>query len=288
MIAKEPAAQALAERRRLETLASAPKDEGSWKPLPGARVEVLAMRRLFEKGVPVKLLLGSEASEQQLNELAQRGELGNYRYIHLATHAAVDNTIPLHSAVILSRDRLPDAKQRTELLLSGKPIPDGRLTVEEVLQRWNLQSDLVTLSAGQPASGKYERGEGFVSLAQGLVLCGTRSVCLSLWKGNETATALLMERFYQNLLGKREGLTTPMPKAAALTEAKSWLRTLPRREVVKRLATLSEGISRGKSQPSPAFDVPAAAENIKADDCPFAHPYYWAAFVLIGHADSGP
>ncbi len=33
-----------------------------------------------------------------------------------------------------------------------------------------------------------------------------------------------MARFYRNLLGKREGLKAPMPKAEALAEAKRWLR----------------------------------------------------------------
>jgi CHAT domain-containing protein len=61
-----------------------------------------------------------------------------------------------------------------------------------------------------------------------LVLCGTRSVCLSLWKVDDTATALLMERFYQNVLGRREGLKGALAKAAALAEAKAWLRK-PRR-----------------------------------------------------------
>src|SRR5262249_37853207 len=151
-----------------------------------------------DKDAPAQLLLDSDASEQRLNDLAQRGELGNYRYLHLATHGEFDNAMPLRSAVILSRDQLPDDKRRTELLLSGKPIPDGRLEAGEALQRWNLHADLVTLSACQTALGKYERGEGFVGFAQALVLCGTRSVCLSLWKVDDTATALLMERFYQN------------------------------------------------------------------------------------------
>ncbi len=35
---------------------------------------------------------------------------------------------------------------------------------------------------------------------------------------DDTATALLMDRLYQNLLGKREGLTKPMGKAPALDE----------------------------------------------------------------------
>ena len=50
---------------------------------------------------------------------------------------------------------------------------------------------------------------------------GARSVCLSLWQVDDTATALLMDRFYANLLGQREGLKTGMGKAEALAEAKA-------------------------------------------------------------------
>jgi CHAT domain-containing protein len=114
-------------------------------------------------------------------------------YVHLATHGEVDNQLPLHSALILSRDQLPDARRQLEV---GLPLFDGRLSAEEVLQQWHLDCDLVTLSACQTALGKYERGEGFVGFAQALILAGSRSVCLSLWKVDDAATALLMERFY--------------------------------------------------------------------------------------------
>jgi CHAT domain-containing protein len=282
VIAKEPAPRAVAEHRRLDRwLVSRSGDDGKWPRLPGTRIEAASLHHLLDKDTPVRVLLDSDASEQRLNDLAQRGELGNYRYLHLATHGEVNNDFPLRSAVILSRDRLPDEQQRTELLLSGQPIADGRWTAEEALQRWNLHCDLVTLSACQTALGKYERGEGFVGFAQALVLCGTRAVCLSLWKVNDTATALLMERFYQNLLGKREGLKAPLPKAAALAESKAWLRTLPREEAVQRAAVLTAGVARGKGVPkSPPLNVPL--DEAKAEDCPFAHPYYWAAFVLVG------
>jgi CHAT domain-containing protein len=266
-------------------LVSRSGDEGKWDRLPGTRVEIAALQRLFGSE-PSRLLLDSQASEQRLNELAGSGALGKYRYLHLATHGEVDNSFPLRSAVILARDQLPDDHQRTELLVSGQPIPDGRLTAEEVLRRWNLNADLVTLSACQTALGKYERGEGYVGFAQALVLSGSRSVCLSLWKVNDTATALLMERFYQNLLGKRPDLDKPLAKAAALAEAKSWLRQLSRAEAVKRAALVSSGMDRSK-RPGAMLEVPAASASEAAakSDRPYAHPYYWAAFVLVGHAD---
>ncbi len=285
VFAKEPAPQALAEQRRLDRLlASRSGDDGKWPRLPGTRFEVAALRRLFAAGEPMLLLHDSDASEQRLDELAKSGELGKYRYVHLATHGEVDNVFPLRSAVILSRDRLPNDKQVADLLTSGQPIPDGRLTAEDALRRWHLHCDLVTLSACQTALGKYERGEGFVGFAQSLVLCGTRSVCLSLWKVDDTATALLMERFYQNLLGKRAALTAPLGKAAALAEAKSWLRKLPRAEAEKRAASLSEGVPRGKRPALPPLAVAPAVVEAK-DAPPYAHPYYWAAFVLLGHAE---
>jgi tetratricopeptide (TPR) repeat protein len=285
-IAAEPAPKALAEQRRWDRrLASRSGDGDQWDRLPGSRYEVASLRRLFTED-EAELLLDSEASEQQLSERAKSGALGKYRYVHLATHGRVDNVFPLHSAVILSRDNLPDAKKREQLLLDGQPIPDGRLTAAEVLQQWHLHCDLVTLSACSTALGKYERGEGFVGFAQALVLSGSRAVCLSLWEVPDAATALLMERFYQNLLGKREGLKAPLPKAAALVEAKEWLRTLPRAEALKRAASLSEGVARGKRPKLPPLEVPPVGKvkdppKVK-EDYPYAHPYYWAAFVLIG------
>jgi CHAT domain-containing protein len=247
---------------------------GPWPPLPGTRVEIETLRRLFDAPM---VLTDSDASEQRLYALAQSLELGKYRYLHLATHGEVNDQFPLRSAVILSRDNLPDSDKQFN---AGLPIYNGELTAEKVLRHWHLNADLVTLSACQTALGKHERGEGFVGFAQALMLAGTRSVCLSLWEVNDAATALLMERFYQNLLGKRAGLTKPMPKVLALEEAKSWLRTLPREEALQRAAVLTKGVARGKGRPVQELlpPIPEAAKSAP----PYAHPFYWAAFVLIG------
>jgi hypothetical protein len=40
----------------------------------------------------------------------------------------------------------------------------------------------------------------------------------------------------------RPGLKEPLKKAAALAEAKQWLRTLPREEALKQSAQLSKGV----------------------------------------------
>jgi tetratricopeptide (TPR) repeat protein len=279
-LASKPAPEALAERYRLDRLLSSRRGDEGWKALPGTRVEVESLHRLFGDKPEPRLLFDSEASEQRLDELAASGALGQYRYLHLATHGEVDEAFPLRSAVILSRDTLPEPQKQ---LLAGKPIYDGRLTAEEMLRTWNLHSELVTLSACETALGKYERGEGFVGFAQALILCGSRSVCLSLWKVDDAATALLMQRFYANLLGKREGLKGPLPKAAALREAKEWLRNLSRTEALKVAAQVSQGVERGKGRPKLEL-LPAVPEVTPAakEDRPYAHPYYWAAFVLIG------
>jgi hypothetical protein len=272
VVANDIAPKALAEQRRLDRLLAT--RGGDWKQLPGTRVEIEALRRLFDAPT---VLTDSEASEQRLHAMAQSRDLGKYRYLHLATHGDVNNDLPLRSAVILSRDNLPDRGKQFD---AGLPMFDGELTAEKVLSQWNLNAELVTLSACQTALGKHERGEGFVGFAQALMLTGTRSVCLSLWKVDDSATALLMERFYQNLLGKRPGLDKPMSKALALEDAKTWLRTLPREVALQRAAALTKGVVRGKDRPVQSL-LPALPEGTK-DTPPYAHPYYWAAFVLVG------
>jgi len=230
--------------------------------LPGTRYEVKALDRLFQSDDrPTRALLGADASAAELDRLAASGELGRFGFIHLATHGSIDEEMPQRSAVILTQ---------------------GQLSVREIQRGWDLKAELVTLSACETALGRVAGGEGFVGFTQALLMSGTRSVCLSLWRVNDTATALLMKRFYANLLGRRAGLTSPMPKAEALREAKAWLRGLRRSEVRALIAELSGEFDRGKGTKArqPA-ELPAGEDN----DRPYEAPQFWAAFVLAGDPD---
>ena len=62
------------------------------------------------------------------------------------------------------------------------------------------------------------------------------------------ATVLLMDRFYENLLGTPEGTVRPMPKAEALAEAKRWLRGLGPDEVRQLTKDLPTRGTRGRGR----------------------------------------
>jgi CHAT domain-containing protein/tetratricopeptide (TPR) repeat protein len=273
-----PAPAAIAANRVLVAERSGGED---FRPLPGTRIEVEALARLFQADHrPTRILLGADASELELDRLATSGELHRFGFLHLATHGVIDEAVPARSAMILTQVGLPDPLQRA---LLHQPIYDGRLTVREIQRGWALNAELVTLSAGETALGPEAGGEGFVGFTQALLLSGARSLCVSLWKVDDTATALFMPRFYANLLGRRPGLTSPMPKAEALREAKAWLRGLRRAEVPAAIAELSGGAARlepaqGRQPAGPAATVPAGGD----DDRPYAPPHFWAAFVLVG------
>jgi hypothetical protein len=239
-----PAPEAITEQRRLQqVLVAAREGAEAFAPLPGTRAEVEAIAQLFQvANRPTQVLLGSEASEPQLDRLATSGALARCGFLHLATHGVIDEDLPARTAVILSLAGLPDPLQQA---LSHQPVYDGRLSVREIQRTWELHAELVTLSACETALGRDSGGEGFVGFTQALLMSGARSVCLSLWKVDDTATALLMQRFYADLLGRRPGLSRPLPKAEALAEAKAWLRGLHRDEVTELAATLSGGAGRG-------------------------------------------
>jgi CHAT domain-containing protein/tetratricopeptide (TPR) repeat protein len=246
---------------------------------PAARYEVEAIARLSRPdGRPTQILLGASASEPELERLATAGDLGRFGFIHIAAHGVIDQDVPGRSAVILSQTGLPDPLKQA---LSHQPVFDGRLTVREIQRTWELKAELVTLSACEKALGREAGGEGFVGFTPALLTSGARSVCLPLWKVDDTATALLMERFYANLLGGRPGLSRPLPKAEALAEAKTWLRGLGAAEATRRAADLAA------AEPGPKTPRSATAADapLPAPAHPYDHPYYWAAFVLVGDPD---
>jgi tetratricopeptide (TPR) repeat protein len=234
------------------------------KRLPGTRLEAEAIASLVKGST---LLLGSDASEQRLDELIDKGEMKKYRLLHFGTHGETLHRLPHHSALILAQDKLPDPVAQ---LNSGKHPYDGRLTVQRIRQRWGLDADLVVLSACETGLGQDAGGDGLLGFAQAFLSKGARSVILTRWKVDDTATALLMRRFYENLLGKRQELKKPLGRAAALDEAKKWLRSLTSREAEIAI----ESLPRGKFTYAP-----------KGQSKTYEHPYYWAAFTLIGDPD---
>ena len=128
-------------------------------------------------------------------------EFGQYRIIHLATHGLLNSTHPELSGIVLS---LVDQH--------GQP-QDGFLRLHEIYNL-KLPAELVVLSACQTALGKEVRGEGLVGLTRGFMYAGAPRVVASLWKVDDKATAELMKRFYQAMLGEQR-----MRPAAALRAA---------------------------------------------------------------------
>ena len=94
---------------------------------------------------------------------------------------------------------------------------------------------------------------------------------MSLWNVSDIPTALLMQKFYKNL---KVGQT----KSTSLRNAKAWLRNLTAHELEEisksdpHFAQLTRGVGQAVT----------ATKGQQVDNKPFAHPYYWPAFVLTG------
>jgi CHAT domain-containing protein/tetratricopeptide (TPR) repeat protein len=225
------------------------------KRLPATRTEARAIADLC--GAGSRLLLGPEATEQELARMAEEGELKQYRILHIATHTLVDDQRPENSALILSQVDLPDPM---EAAMAGARIYDGCVSAAEILREWKLKADLVTLSGCETGLGQKVSGEGYVGLAHAFLQAGARSLLVSLWRVEDQSTSILMRRFYEDLLGQYSGVRgsdpgrapgSAMSKVEALREAKSWLREWRDQD--------------GKR--------------------PYAHPFYWAGFILMGGAE---
>jgi len=135
--------------------------------------------------------------------------LGEYRYVHFATHGFIDSQHPELSGILLS---MYDQK--------GEP-QDGFLRAHEVFNL-KLSAELVTLSACQTGLGKEIRGEGLVGLTRGFMYAGTPRVVVSLWSVSDEGTAELMSRFYREMLkeGKRPAAALRAAQIALLNDQK--------------------------------------------------------------------
>ncbi|HZS46441.1 MAG TPA: CHAT domain-containing protein, partial [Blastocatellia bacterium] len=128
-------------------------------------------------------------------------DLSEYRILHFATHALLDNVHPESSGVVLS---LVNEKGESQ---------DGFLLARDIYNL-KLPADLVVLSACRTGLGKDVRGEGLINLTRAFFYAGAGRVVVSLWSVDDVATSELMAKFYRHMLGPEKLLPT-----AALREA---------------------------------------------------------------------
>ena len=158
-------------------------------------------------------MLGEDANESALRELAASDALASFRLLHFATHALVDPDDAEASTLVLSQASLPDALGTLE---SGADIIDGLVSAREIIEGWRLDADLVTLSACNSARGRRVQGEGFVGFATAFLRAGARSTLASLWSVPDRATSRFMRAFHGAWAG--EGRSRALAVRTARTE----------------------------------------------------------------------
>jgi CHAT domain-containing protein/tetratricopeptide (TPR) repeat protein len=186
---------------------------------------------------------GARGTQQQLG-----AEVGHYRWLHFACHGEFDHDDPLRSWLEIG--------------------PHQQLSAADVLAEYQLQAELVTLSACRSGLSRVLRGDEPMGLVRAFLRSGARAVLVTLWMVEDISARLLMEHFYATLLSQQPASDPP----TALRASQRYLCHLQAHEVAQWLAR------NGEEVPTDLLHNPQAQ--------PFADPMFWAPYVLVCGASS--
>lgn len=247
-------------------------DKISFDALPGVTEE---LRQLFrQKNSPSGVLEGEVLPDAKFTKAAMLAALLQKRpLVHISSHFSFR----------------PGDEARSFLLLG-----DGTaMTLEEMKKHLGLFSgvELLTLSACNTAAQQEGNGreiDGFAELAQRL---GAASVMATLWPVADNSTPWLMREFYQTR--QSQGLSKAEAfRRAQLALLKGTAQTQPLPAGEKGSAPPIRIVIGEKGSQRDAAGTRADVVFVDAADAPpykrdgkkpFAHPYYWAPFILIGN-----
>jgi CHAT domain-containing protein len=230
-----------------------------YRPLQGA--EVLAMgastfadeRSLPSVPIELKTITSIWPGRYFLNQdftperLVQERKTGQFRIVHLATHATFKPGDLSESYIVFGNNQKLPVTKLPELSLKG-------------VELFSLGACRTLIGDTTDPTVEF----GFAGLA---VKTGVETAVASLWNVEDTPTMALMTEFYRYLQ------KTPI-KAEALRQAQLALMQGQTRIEIEggqlRLVTRS-----GQSIP-----LPPELANIR--DLDFSHPYFWSGFSMIG------
>lgn len=200
---------------------------------------------LYRNTQPVWVHSGREASRAQ-GLKALTGKL----ILHFSCHGHSDLQTPLRSALLMA---------------NAEP-----LTLQDFLNT-RLHTQLAVLSACETGLPGTHLPDEVVSLAAGLLQAGVASIVSSLWSIMDISTFLLMLRFYQRLADNAP--------TASLRQAQQWLRDSTHQQI---LAFVQQQVDAGILDVAVYQQVRRSIAFKPLYECGFVHPFYWAAFTVVG------
>ncbi|MCC5945757.1 MAG: CHAT domain-containing protein [Bernardetiaceae bacterium] len=143
-----------------------------------------------------QMFKGDYLLENNATETAFKNLKADYKVLHIATHAILDQANPNHSYLKLNADE----------------HNDGKLYMYEIYNQ-TFDADLITLSACNTGVGQLRYGEGLMSLARAFAYSGSPNIVMSLWEAPDKSTSEIMHIFYKHI-------ADGMPTETALRQAK--------------------------------------------------------------------
>lgn len=188
------------------TLAFAPFTTEGYEDSTGFSLTKLPASKEEVSQLPGTIFTDSSATKANFLKTANHNGI-----IHLATHAAVNNELPLRSYIAFY------------------PVNDEyRLYAQEIYDM-NLDStQLIILSACETGAGQLVKGEGLMSLSRAFAYAGCPNIITSLWKAEDKTTAFITRQLHHYI---DNGLS----KDVALQRAK--LDLLKNKEIDPRFKT---------------------------------------------------
>ncbi|MBE9089862.1 tetratricopeptide repeat protein [Microcystis aeruginosa LEGE 11464] len=177
--------------------------EFTFPGLPGTEEEAKAIKNLLPQAT---VLTGSQATENAVKQVKKPNIL------HIATHGffkpesnlSERNLGERNSPLQGERNVIENPLLRSGLVLAGVTIgqsagDDGVLTALETTNLNLVGTKLVVLSACDTGKGDIKIGQGVYGLRRALVIAGSESQLISLWKVSDDATKDLMVAYYGRL-----------------------------------------------------------------------------------------
>lgn len=199
---------------------------------------------------------GKKLIDDVFTKDAFKNAMGRYSLVHIASHFSLQ----------------PGDDKNSFLLLGGGA--ERKLSVSEINQSMFNGVELLTLSACNTAVGTEKSNgvevEGFGAVAQNQ---GAKAVIATLWAVADPSTRDFMVKFY-SLYDSNKNLN----KAEALRQAQ--LSLLRSKDIA---ATNEQNRERSEKLYTKNDNANAQKPFTKDPKKPYAHPYYWAPFVLIGN-----